>query len=374
MARFGSANNWSNMPDPRVLGIDIGGANIKASTVAGESEAVRFALWREPDRLTEQLVAIANRRVPCDAWAVTMTGEMADCFPCRATGVRSLVASTRRAAEVVGVSDLTFYRVDGRFVSADSAAREPLPIASANWHALAAWVASLVDSPALLIDVGGTTTDIIPLESGTGPGDRGVATACRTDFDRLVAGQLVYLGGERTPVCAVVEALPYGDGDVPVMREVFANLDDCALVLGLGQEHPDDRESCDGQPRTAADATSRLARMIGLDGRDLDPATAHRMARAVITAASRALIRGIAAQSARHAGRWVLSGHAADYFLPDLRAAFPGARVERLSERIGLAGSRVAPALACAKLRAAELASAVIAPPGFQDAAEEKTR
>lgn len=360
------------------MGLDIGGANIKVSTVAGESAAVRFALWRESDRLTERLVAIANRCVPCEAWAVTMTGEMADCFPCRATGVLNLVASTRAAADAVGVRDLTFYRVDGRFVPADSAVREPLPIASANWHALAAWVASLVDSPALLLDIGGTTTDIIPLESPTRPSiglaTRGVATAGRTDFDRLVAGQLVYLGGERTPVCALVDALPYGDVNVPVMREVFANMDDCALVLGLGQEHPDDRESCDGQPRTAVAATNRLARMIGLDGVALDHDAAHRMARAVIAAASQALIRGIAAQSDRHASRWVVSGHAADYFLPDLRAAFPAARIERLSERIGSAGSRVAPALACAKLRAAELASSAISQSGARDATATKSR
>lgn len=359
MARFGSPSNWSNMSDPRVLGIDIGGANIKAATVAGESAAVRFSLWREPERLAEQLAGIADRCAPCDAWAVTMTGEMADCFRCRADGVLSLVASTRAAADAVGIRDLTFYRVDGRFVRADGAVRDPLPIASANWHALAAWVATLIDSPALLIDVGGTTTDIIPLEpwmpASLGPNDRGVATSSRTDFDRLVTGQLVYLGGERTPVCAVVDALPYGDGSVPVMREVFANLDDCALVLGLGEEYPDDHESCDGQPRTAEAAKNRLARMIGLDGIAVEPPAARRMARAAIAAASEALIRGIAAQPRRQVGRWILSGHAAEYFLPDLQAAFPKTRVERLSERIGRARSRVAPALACAALRAAEL-------------------
>lgn len=378
MARSGSAGNWSNMSDPRVLGIDIGGANIKAATVCGESAAVRFSLWREPDRLAEQLLGIASRCAPCDAWAVTMTGEMADCFPCRADGVLSLVASTRAAADALGIRDLTFYRVDGRFVQADGAVCDPLPIASANWHALAAWVATLIDSPALLIDVGGTTTDIIPLEpqtpSSLGSGDRGVATSSRTDFDRLVAGQLVYLGGERTPVCAVVDALPYGDGGVPVMREVFANLDDCALVLGLGEEHPHDRESCDGQPRTAAAAKNRLARMIGLDGSAVEPAAASRMARAVVAAAAAALIRGIAAQPRRHVGRWILSGHAAEYFLPDLQTAFRDTRVERLSERVGRARSRVAPAVACGALRAAELTFQATARLRDLDASRENSR
>lgn len=376
MARSGSASNWFNMSDPQVLGIDIGGANIKAATVAGESAAVRFSLWREPERLAEQLVAIAGRCAPCDAWAVTMTGEMADCFHGRADGVLSLVASTRAAADVVGIRDLTFYRVDGRFVQADDAVRDPLPIASANWHALAAWIATLIDSPALLIDVGGTTTDIIPLEprlpASLESVDRGVSTSSRTDFDRLVTGQLVYLGGERTPVCAVVNALPYGDGCVPVMREVFANLDDCALVLGLGEEHPDDHETCDGQPRTAVAAKNRLARMIGLDGIAVEHPAARRMARAAITAASEALIRGIVAQPQRYVGHWILSGHTAEYFLSDLQTEFPDTRVERLSERIGRARSRVAPALACAALRAAELTA--LATAGFHelDAGREK--
>lgn len=352
----------------RVLGWDIGGANIKAATSDGESAAIAFPLWKAPERLQEELAAIASRFPPCATWAVTMTGEMADCFASRAIGVRELASAASRAALAVGVPRVLFYRVDGAFVPLAEVLAEPIGIASANWHALANWVSRRIESPSLLIDIGGTTTDLIPLKPmagrvGVGGGvgcGHGVETQSRSDFDRLVAGELVYLGGERTPVCALVETLPCGGVEVPVMREVFATIDDCALILGLSPEGDRGLATCDGAPRTIGSATNRLARMIGLDGADwLGVAglgergpcdAACDAARAVIAAATRKLARAIGGQPPRFAGRWVISGHTADYFLPGLREAFPDAIIERLSDRVGREGARVGPALACAEL------------------------
>lgn len=348
----------------RVLGWDIGGANIKAATSDGESTAIAFPLWKVPERLAEELAAIASRFSPCATWSVTMTGEMADCFASRAIGVRELATAASRAALTSGVSRVLFYRVDGAFVSLAEVLADPTGVASANWHALANWVSRRIESPSLLIDIGGTTTDLIPLmpmvdRCGVGVG-HGVETQSRSDFDRLVAGELVYLGGERTPVCSLVESLPCGGVEVPVMREVFATIDDCALILGLSPEGDRGLPTCDGAPRTVGAATNRLARMIGLDGDDWlglagwDASKARHAAcdaaRAVIAAATGRLARAIGGQPSRFAGRWVVSGHTADYFLPGLREAFPDAIIERLSDRVGREGARVGPALACAEL------------------------
>lgn len=348
----------------RVLGWDIGGANIKAATSDGESTAIAFPLWKAPEKLPEELAAVASRCPPCATWAVTMTGEMADCFASRAVGVRALAAAASQAAVALGVSRLLFYRVDGAFVPLDEVIADPIGIASANWHALANWVSRRIESPSLLIDIGGTTTDLIPLTPMAGRGGvgvgHGVATQSRSDFDRLVAGELVYLGGERTPVCALVDALPFGGAEVPVMREVFATIDDCALILGLSPEGERGLPTCDGAPRAVGAATNRLARMIGLDGDDWLGVTgrgereardaACDAARAVIAAAAGRLARAIGGQPSRFASRWVISGHTADYFLPGLREAFPDAIIERLSDRVGREGARVGPALACAEL------------------------
>jgi probable H4MPT-linked C1 transfer pathway protein len=212
---------------------------------------------------------------------------------------------------------------------------------------MAAWVARQIDAPSLLIDIGGTTTDIIPVDPATC-----VATHSRTDFDRLAAGELVYLGGERTPVCSLVDSLPVGSRSVPVMRELFATTDDCRLVLGLCEEDVNDKQTSDGRPRTMAHAAGRLARMIGRDGDDLTTTEVQRMARATLSAATRRLIEAIARQPATHADRWILSGHTAQTFLPGLQEAYPQAQVHSLSDQLGPATSRVGPALACAHLRA----------------------
>jgi len=329
-----------------VLGLDIGGANIKAATSDGQAAAVRFPMWLTPKRLLDELVSLAAGLPRCPVWAVTMTGEMADSFATRVEGVLRLVEVTAVAAKRAGVTELSFYHVEGRFVPAEVATTEPLAIASANWHAMAAWVVRQIDAPSLLIDIGGTTTDIIPVDPTTG-----VATRSRTDFDRLAAGELVYVGGERTPVCSLVDSLPLGSRNVPVMREVFGTTDDCRLVLGFCAEDAEDKQTSDGRPRTMAHAKARLARMIGRDGDDLTTTEVREMARVTLAAATRRLIEAIAQQPTTHADRWILSGHAAQAFLPGLRKAYPLARVRSLSDQVGQAGSRVGPALACAQLR-----------------------
>ena len=52
------------------------------------------------------------------------------------------------------------------------------------------------------MDVGSTTTDIIPIIDGR------VAVRGQTDTDRLRSGELVYTGSLRTPVCALVRGRP----------------------------------------------------------------------------------------------------------------------------------------------------------------------
>jgi len=331
-------------PGRQTLGIDIGGANIKAATESGDCYAIAFAMWLRPDDLAAALIAMAKRFAHCDAWAVTMTGEMADAYFDRPEGVQSIVAQTMRAAHATGIDEVRFYSVDGCFIDAAAAVDHPDAVASANWHALALWIAQAIDSPALVIDVGSTTTDIIPI----GPGE--VTTESRTDFDRLVQGELVYVGGGRTPVCSLVSTLPLRGRPIPVMREVFATTDDCALVLGWCSEDADDKMTSDGGPRTIDAAVNRLARMVGLDHRGVTTAEAADIAIAVVNAATALIADAISKQSSQAARRWVVSGHTGDYFLSGLLSRYSGVRVEPLAQRLGVERSRVGPALACAAL------------------------
>jgi probable H4MPT-linked C1 transfer pathway protein len=230
-----------------IVGLDIGGANLKAADGLGAARSRPFALWKAPDRLAAELRALLADLPPPDRLAVTMTGELCDCFATRAAGVRHILGAVADLGRPLRV-----WRTDGRFCSADEAGAEPLTVASANWHALAAFAGRFAPTgPALLLDVGTTTTDVIPLRDGV-PVPLG-----RTDAQRLRSGELVYKGWRRTPLCALTD----GDG----AAELFATALDVFLALGLVAEDEADTDTADGRPATRACAHARLARMLGAD-------------------------------------------------------------------------------------------------------------
>jgi probable H4MPT-linked C1 transfer pathway protein len=216
---------------------------------------------------------------------------------------------------------------------------QPLLVASANWHALATWVASWVERPALLVDIGSTTTDLIPVSPGH------VDTSSHSDFDRLRRGELVYLGVNRTPICAIVDELPFDETMVPIVREHFASTDDCALLLGWVPEDPRDIDTCDGRAREIRFATNRIARMIGLGHHEVSIDQAKLMAGHVMDRAS-SLVAHAAARHRQHAdSQWIICGHA-ERLVP----VPPGADVIYLGSRLGPRLARVGPAYALNRL------------------------
>ena len=85
----------------------------------------------------------------------------------------------------------------GELIGLRAARAAPLDVAAANWVATALLVARALPD-AILLDCGGTTTDLIPIAGGE------VAAQGRTDLERLLAGELVYTGALRTNVAAIV--------------------------------------------------------------------------------------------------------------------------------------------------------------------------
>jgi (4-(4-[2-(gamma-L-glutamylamino)ethyl]phenoxymethyl)furan-2-yl)methanamine synthase len=235
----------------RVVGLDIGGANLKAA-VDGDARVRPFALWRNPGGLSRKLAALLRGLPAWDALAVTMTGELCDCYESRRQGVQAILD----AVEAVAAGrPILVWGTDGRFASVAETRENPLRAASANWLALATFAGRFAPKgPALLLDVGSTTTDLVPLRDGR-PVPGGL-----TDADRLRLGELVYTGVRRTPVCTLVCAL-MGDA---VAAELFATTLDVYLVLGDLAEGRS-RDTADGRPATVALARARLARMLGGD-------------------------------------------------------------------------------------------------------------
>jgi probable H4MPT-linked C1 transfer pathway protein len=206
-----------------------------------------------------------------------MTGELCDCFARKRDGVHAILDAV---ADVAGPVPVAVWQTDGCFVRPAVARDRPLHTAAANWLALATYAARLVpDSPALLLDVGSTTTDIIPIAGGQ-PVPRG-----RTDPERLASGELVYTGARRTPVCAVLHEA--------VAAELFATTLDAYLCLGWTPEAADDRDTADGRPATRRHAHARLARMMGADADTVTTAETEKLAQRVYQAQARLITAGL---------------------------------------------------------------------------------
>lgn len=240
------------------LALDIGGANIKVADGHGYAASYPFALWKTPELLSEKLGECLVSAPTHARLVVTMTGELCDCFETKREGVRHIVDATLKAAANTPV---LFYPTTGKFVSADEACENHMLTAASNWHALATFAARYCDGkPGMLIDIGSTTTDIIPIVDGK------EAAHGRTDPERIAYKELVYTGVERSPACAVVSHVSWQGIACPVAQEFFATSGDAYLLLEELAEEPNNTNTADGKPFTCIAAHNRLARLVCGDG------------------------------------------------------------------------------------------------------------
>lgn len=287
----------SNQHSPRWLALDVGGANIKAAHSDGQARSLPFELWKRPDELPRILTGLVSAFPPSDRIALTMTAELCDCYPTKAVGVNAVLDATLAAANGRPVS---VWGTDERFHTQEDIRERPLLAAAANWLALAGMASRLIPAgsePGILIDIGTTTTDLIPLEIGF------VRAIGRTDTERLQRGELVYAGVRRTPVCALATELPFRGQPTGLAAEIFASTLDVYLLLGEIPEDPKDLSTADGRPATVAAAHDRLARMIGADREGFTPDDALAFARsadeALLSRLESAALRACSATSGR---------------------------------------------------------------------------
>jgi probable H4MPT-linked C1 transfer pathway protein len=266
------------------LGLDIGGANLKAANLDGQVRTIAFPMWQQHRDLAKQLRALAWTKHP-ELIGVTMTAEIADCFDCKADGVTWVIESVQQAFPK---SELRVWLTTGEFAEPDDAVELPELVAAANWHALATWVGRAVpDGPSIMIDTGSTTTDIIPLVDGV-PVSSGL-----NDRERLRFGELVYTGVRRTPLCAVTDSVVLNDVCFPLAAELFATTQDVHVVLGSIAEEANDTNTADGKPSTISAARSRIARMLCSDQTELGDETIDRIARQFADSQRNQLIKAL---------------------------------------------------------------------------------
>jgi probable H4MPT-linked C1 transfer pathway protein len=327
------------------LALDIGGANLKYSDGGRFVGAQPFALWRHPERLADALRQLTADGPAVRGYAVTMTGELADCFASKAEGVAFILDAVRQA---IGNRPLAVYLTDGRLVAPEIAILQPLLAAASNWHVLARFVGRYAaDGWAVLLDVGSTTCDVIPISQGQ-PSPVGW-----DDTSRLLSGELVYTGVERSPVCGLAGRSVYRGQSCPLAQELFATARDVYLILGQLAEVPEDCDTADGRPATRAAAIGRLGRMICADQSQFTADDAAAMARDLaeqqirqVSAAARQVVSRLPAppQTA------IVSGHGEFLARRVLAGIASAARVVSLADELGPEIARAAPAHALATL------------------------
>ena len=242
-----------------VIGWDVGGAHLKAARADDGriTEAVQVAapLRLGLERLAQAFAEVKARIGAAHLHAVTMTGELADTFSSRAEGVGKLATL---AVRELAPTQVLLYAGRAGFIAPQDAPRHAEDIASANWFASASLAARVVRA-ALLVDVGSTTTDLVPVVDGT------VAARGYTDAERLAAGELVYTGLVRSFVMAVAERAPFAGSWSPLINENFATMADVHRILGQLPDGVDQMAAADGRAKTIEASRARLARMVGCD-------------------------------------------------------------------------------------------------------------
>ncbi|VVB71376.1 4-[[4-(2-aminoethyl)phenoxy]-methyl]-2-furanmethanamine-glutamate synthase [uncultured archaeon] len=311
-----------------ILGLDIGGANTKAASSDGlYAKSVYLPLWKNAplDGVLTGFAALAPEAV-----AAVITGELADCFSSKRAGIEKLTAAVRRA-----FSCPVYFRGAGGFDWSD-----PMEIAAANWAASAALLAREVGD-CLFVDMGSTTTDLIPI--------KGAPLAAKTDFQRLARGELVYMGLLRTRLDALLPVAQIRGLRLPLSPELFAIIADARLAQG---HISIDRYACetpDGAGKDQASALRRLARSVCADLEEIGEAGALAIARQACSRQKRILVSAIERQAEKNGLERVAAAGIGEDLISEA-SEFLGMECVPLSEMYGPRISDIFPAYAAARL------------------------
>ena len=250
------------------IGLDIGGAHLKACLIRndtflklGKIAMFKTPIWESQNTLVSTLKEIEQKWVIDKDIQIniTMTAELADCFRDRREGVQKILSIVK---STFSYGKLKIYSANGLkdFVIPFKNYKQ---IASANWHTTAGTL-SKIERNCFLIDIGSTTTDIIPIQLG-----KILSPQFSTDFMRLQRGELLYLGVSRTSLSSIKRQLLFRSKMTNVIRENFASTADLFRLTKQLNPKYDLYPTFDGKNKTMLATRRRLARIIGLDTHDV---------------------------------------------------------------------------------------------------------
>jgi len=247
------------------VGIDVGGANTKIATSDGFVDSLYAPLWRNKECLYAVLSEVNHRfGTEIEAVGAVMTGELSDCFDTKREGVLQIkealaTAFTFKAPE--------FFDRNCTFKAGSEVDKDPLSFAATNWLASSTLIAEQYKD-AIFVDIGSTTTDVIPIVGGK-------IKAKRADLERLKTGELIYSGVLRTNIATLLKKIAICDKgeECGVSSELFAITADAYLVLGYiteadyGCSSPNSYAFAgrENEEKSRASAMRRLSRVVCSD-------------------------------------------------------------------------------------------------------------
>lgn len=239
-----------------ILGIDIGGANTKITELEEKYYKIHhiyFPMWKKHKKLTELLRVYNSGNV--EKVGIVMTAELVDAYRSKREGVEDILNSVERAFPD---KDIYVFDVDGNFLEIDVAKKKYIKVSASNWTATAYFVIKDICDNCILVDMGSTTTDIIPIKDGE-------ILAEETDLKRLMNNQLVYVGALRTPLSFLTNTVVFRGFKTNVSSEYFSITGDVNLILN--KINPEDYtcDTPDGVPVDRKSCMRRVARVLCSD-------------------------------------------------------------------------------------------------------------
>jgi len=313
-----------------ILGIDIGGANTKIASKDGKLVELHYIpLWKN-SRLPEALLDIAKRLKPEKA-GVVITGELADCFPDKDAGLSYIIDAVNNAFQ-----NAYFLDSEGNFSK-----EKRRSIAAANWMASALAVGKEYEN-CIFLDIGSTTTDIIPIKNGK-------PLASKTDFERLKKGELVYTGALRTNIAAILKYVNIRGEKSRVSSELFAIAADAHLLIGNISPETYTCDTPDGAGKTSIDAKRRIARVVCADLTEISDDEIISIARQVMEAQVNDIREALKEQVKKHDISRIIACGLGEFIAREAAKDLSFDFV-LVSERYGGDISKVFPAYAVARL------------------------
>ena len=244
----------------KIAGFDIGGANTDVAVLDfdefGNITRVKtdfkyFPMWEKKDDLIDILnELLGSSREKIDAIGVSMTAELVDAYKTKKEGVIDIATKSDNFLSV----PVGFVGQEG-ILDISGVLKDPMKVAAANWIATAP-IAAKIDPNCILIDVGSTTTDIIPIINGQ------ECAKGRSDLERLKTGELVYSGTLRTNVATIAEKVPLDGTMVRIASELFAITADIQVILGNIIEKDYSCDTMDGSGKSVEECMRRISRVV----------------------------------------------------------------------------------------------------------------